>query len=415
MLKKVLITVSLLAITSTTLTSCSIWNRIQSNWSTTDNKSEVVKDSHGTLPASGSTELASENDSLFDENTLVEEIDTVSPSHQYAKGYKPHKHDSVVDGAEYPNLKIPSNRKHDIVAVSPEKHDLKGVSCIEVTYNTLSDKVQTLGYIKAGSEASYTSKHHEHRKSVAIAKTGGKKIAKKPAKIYAAKPKTISELPVQNEANSSNDVAPNSILPTTDSPQDHHSSMPDNSVKQLDSSSPLSQPSVPSKQAEPMAPQATPLSELPTQSLPNKPVEAPIAPKQPSQTASHPSQLPPVPQEPSLPEVAPVEIKNKTGNTVTLDFKESEIDISSTNMAQISQIIEDLKVNPNKNIKIQSYAFSKEASINDARRNALQRAIKIRKYLIDNGINASHISVNAIEDINNKLNVVEISLEAPKS
>lgn len=102
------------------------------------------------------------------------------------------------------------------------------------------------------------------------------------------------------------------------------------------------------------------------------------------------------------------------GSATSLNFAENEVDLSAQSTATVDKVIEDLKANPNKNVKIESHAFVASGSTSDARRNSLQRAIKIRKYMIDKDIAPNRISVNAIEDANTKMNKVDITLEDVK-
>ncbi len=102
-------------------------------------------------------------------------------------------------------------------------------------------------------------------------------------------------------------------------------------------------------------------------------------------------------------------LSNST-KVANLEYTSNEVEMSVVNMATLSSVVSDLKSSQNLKAKIHSYAFSDSGNMSDARRTSLQRAIKIRKYLIDNDISASRISVNAIEDSNSRMNKVEIQL-----
>lgn len=103
------------------------------------------------------------------------------------------------------------------------------------------------------------------------------------------------------------------------------------------------------------------------------------------------------------------------GRIAALDYLDSELEIAAQKQPVLDAIVEDMKKDPNKIVKIQSYGYSKDGNASEARRNSFQRAIKVRKYLIDREISASRISVNAIDDAANKLNRVEIMFEESKA
>jgi hypothetical protein len=140
----------------------------------------------------------------------------------------------------------------------------------------------------------------------------------------------------------------------------------------------------------PVTPSST---QLPSSTAPS------IAPENKPAASSHTS---------SITNVAPVAPATKVAN---LEYSSTEVEMSPLNIVALSSIVNDLKTSQTLKAKIQSYAYSQDGNMSDARRISLQRAIKIRKYLIDNDINASRISVNAIEDSTSRLNKVEIQLE----
>jgi outer membrane protein OmpA-like peptidoglycan-associated protein len=95
-----------------------------------------------------------------------------------------------------------------------------------------------------------------------------------------------------------------------------------------------------------------------------------------------------------------------------LQYTDNDIELKAEHMAMLDKIIADLKSDASKTVKVQSYGFSKSGDAIEARRNSLQRAIKIRKYLIEKDVSASRISVHAIEDSSNTQNKVELQIES---
>jgi outer membrane protein OmpA-like peptidoglycan-associated protein len=94
-----------------------------------------------------------------------------------------------------------------------------------------------------------------------------------------------------------------------------------------------------------------------------------------------------------------------------LDFPEAETEIPATAMSMMQKTVNDLKANQSANVKIESYGYSSAGNAAEARRNSLQRAIKIRKFLIDNDIAASRISVDAVEATAEQGNKVQIIIQ----
>lgn len=102
---------------------------------------------------------------------------------------------------------------------------------------------------------------------------------------------------------------------------------------------------------------------------------------------------------------------NTSSRASFIEFQEDDVELSATNTTIIENLINDLKASTTLVAKIHSYGYSSSGNSSEARRKSLQRAIKIRKFLIDNDISPSRISVNSIDDSGNTTNKVEIMLE----
>jgi outer membrane protein OmpA-like peptidoglycan-associated protein len=101
--------------------------------------------------------------------------------------------------------------------------------------------------------------------------------------------------------------------------------------------------------------------------------------------------------------------------SVAISFNDLEFAISDDDSAKIKTLAQDMLLNPNLMAKITSNCFDKNGNHAEARRVALQRAIKVRKILIDVGVNPNNVSVYAAEDLDLKSNNLSVTLrdEAP--
>jgi hypothetical protein len=108
-------------------------------------------------------------------------------------------------------------------------------------------------------------------------------------------------------------------------------------------------------------------------------------------------------------------IKPTTSNSILrmseLNYINTEVDLSTTNLEILNTIVADMKSNTNLIAKINSFSSVKNGTIPEARRIALQRAIQIRKRLIENDISPLRITINSTENQDNTANKVEIILD----
>ena len=98
------------------------------------------------------------------------------------------------------------------------------------------------------------------------------------------------------------------------------------------------------------------------------------------------------------------------GRTI-LEFNQTDVDLSNDHKTALLELAGKLKEQNNFMLKLQSYASVASSDIAEARRISLQRAIKARKFLIENDINPNNISVNAVEDNVNKSNKIQLTME----
>jgi hypothetical protein len=98
-----------------------------------------------------------------------------------------------------------------------------------------------------------------------------------------------------------------------------------------------------------------------------------------------------------------------------LNFNELVVNLTDQDNQKVLEIAKDMIANSNLAVKIDSYSYDKNNNHADARRVALQRAISVRKLLFDAGANPNNISVNAVEDLEQNQNKLEITLYNPST
>jgi len=111
-------------------------------------------------------------------------------------------------------------------------------------------------------------------------------------------------------------------------------------------------------------------------------------------------------------EVAPLPVISKGVDITSLSYDAGDINISSNNVSILEGVIAKMNADPKSQIKINSYGHSDSIDSREARRASLQRAIKVRRFLIDNDIDASRIIVKSIEDSKDMQNRVDLQISA---
>lgn len=259
--------------------------------------------------------------------------------------------------------------------------EMSGEVCFEYRYTSEGNKTQTLGKLRPKGIDSTAGVQDVKPQTDMIREdlTSEKKVVK-PKKRKPLKPKPAVQKDAYNE-----DVKPAATQPVTVEP-----------VQPLTVEQPKTTP------IEPVKP------EMPKAKEGDAGVTVPAHPSS-SVVPSTQGNVAVPSQTSSINTVSPVfSLAPKVAN---IEYQSTEVDMSPTNFLALSSVVSDLKNTQHLKANIQSYAFSPDGNISEARRVSLQRAIKIRKYLIDNDINASRISVNAIEDSASRKNKVEIQLE----
>ncbi|MCE2992183.1 MAG: OmpA family protein [Candidatus Jidaibacter sp.] len=371
MLKKILINAALISLVGS-LSSCSYINKF------TEKKEE-------------------QKEASYESQEFVEPAPTETVVHKHHNRHHHHNH--------YHHAEM-KHEQHPSVEMA-YGDELRDVTCTEVAYSSVSDKIQTLGYIPSSTALPEARPVIVKEKPKKVHHKPTKRAAKNVDAYNASNKKKNHSVEVDKSVTDNNmsdvDKAVSSNAVVNEPVQNKQVEQP---VKSASETAHVASP----KAAEHVTPPAAPSPAVPAPASTVPAAEVAPTKVEPA-VPSAPTPLMPMPNEMSLTSSNNVV---SVGRMATIDYSESSIDIPSEGVTMLEQIANDLKQNLSKNVKIQSYAFSKDGNATEARRNSLQRAIKVRKYLIDKGVSASRISVNAIEDINNKLNKVEISFEESK-
>lgn len=158
---------------------------------------------------------------------------------------------------------------------------------------------------------------------------------------------------------------------------------------------------------EPPSPSRT---TIPSAPLADMAPAAPVAPSaEPKQTGTL---VGPVTEPPPLPESAtdtlaagetqtaslpPAEVKDKP---VSITFGIDETDLPSAATADLSGLADRLKAEEGLRVQLLAYASSADGSASSVRRKSLSRALSVREFLMDQGIQSTRIEVRALGDQN---------------
>lgn len=337
--------------------------------------------------------------------------------------------------------------------------DITGsAAAIPANLGARTDMVQTLGFLKPGTTLPTPTVPYDYEKErkKEIERKQKRKLAQKKRREAAAKARAEAKARAAAENSRVEEVtkseeAPvavqeqkpdlNKIITEEQTMKNLPSTMPKSENKPLDTTpnaapiAPVSPVSPSTQSSSPAQPRkddksTDPRAEAPKVESPTEKIAELKSESASSLEAKVEEQVAKVEAAPSAP-VASSETKTEqvakaesssaitasttVGRIAALDYTDSELEIAVQKQSVLDAIVDDMKKDPNKIVKIQSYGYSKDGNASEARRNSFQRAIKVRKYLIDREISASRISVNAIDDAANKLNRVEIMFEENKA
>lgn len=162
---------------------------------------------------------------------------------------------------------------------------------------------------------------------------------------------------------------------------------------------PAAAPSAPAPVA-PAPTATTPVETAPTAKPPTPPVlpAVPPAPKAatvPATPASTPASAP----TPSAP-AAQTPAAGKDPAALSMVFKATETALPLTMKESMDKLVATLRADETKHVNLLAYASATSDQASTARRVSLARALSVRAYLIDNGINNLRINVQAEGDKN---------------
>ncbi len=306
-----------------------------------------------------------------------------------------------------------NERKTGIVATN--NADRKSVACIDIEYTTVSDKVQTLGFLRKNTmpPAVITNNHDVQNQSHNVTRhkviKNVRRVTRDESNITSsnnAPSKTevhnhVSAAPVENvkKKSISKIDAKNQEIK-----QSHHEIETQRNNENFIHSE---QKQEISQNNDAIKVQPNVITEAPKTDIAINQTISPVQNPGNAPTSESATTVTPLQDiAADKPNVASIDLK---GSVSVLQYFNNSIDLNQEHIAVLEKIIADLKTNSIKSIKINSYSNSKD--VIEARRSALQRAIKIRKYFIEKDIAASRISVQAVEDQSNIDNKVEIVVE----
>lgn len=81
---------------------------------------------------------------------------------------------------------------------------------------------------------------------------------------------------------------------------------------------------------------------------------------------------------------------------VRLPFGSTQIDLDGNQEALLTPLVDQLRSDERAAVRVQAYASGEASDPNKARRLSLQRALKVRKYFIDQGIRSVRVEVRAL-------------------
>jgi len=125
------------------------------------------------------------------------------------------------------------------------------------------------------------------------------------------------------------------------------------------------------------------------------PMPAPASVTVPA-TETNVATLTPPPPAAVAPQLAPVNNEPPKGLLTRLEYQQNATDIP--NSAVLDQLASQMQASSGQRITITSYATTNDGQSSTARRTSLKRALMVRKYLIDKGVDGARINVQAMGD-----------------
>lgn len=157
--------------------------------------------------------------------------------------------------------------------------------------------------------------------------------------------------------------------------------------------------------------------EVMQESLPEVHTATPEVAKHPTPTVEiqlmeHP--VAPAPKVETKPEPQNHSAAESLQRLTRLEFSKGMTELDSAHKLSLSSVGIDMKANQSLSIKVNSYAFAQGSELSEARRIALQRAIKVRKTLIEQDIAPTRISVSTFEQEGAGTDYIELNTTSTK-
>jgi len=136
------------------------------------------------------------------------------------------------------------------------------------------------------------------------------------------------------------------------------------------------------------------------------PAPAPAAPAGPSvETAAAPMQSEPeeaamsTPEEPATEtQVAAVPAEPEADETMSVEFGPGETELPATASGVLTPLAEKMAADTSLRVQLLAYAGGADAPPSTVRRTSLSRALSVREYLMDQGVQSTRIEVRALGD-----------------
>ena len=109
-------------------------------------------------------------------------------------------------------------------------------------------------------------------------------------------------------------------------------------------------------------------------------------------------QQPAVAAQPTIPtqQAALTPASVRTAGEIVIPYGSTQIDLDVNQEALLKPLVDQLRNDERAAVRVQAYASGEASDPNKARRLSLQRALKVRKYFIDQGIRSVRVEVRAL-------------------
>ncbi|TAK99616.1 MAG: hypothetical protein EPO08_15875 [Rhodospirillaceae bacterium] len=178
---------------------------------------------------------------------------------------------------------------------------------------------------------------------------------------------------------------------------------PNDSIGQV---KPITPPAAPSAASNPQVLTPPPLAK-PVEKPEVKTAAAPPPTVQPAETITAPAKPVEI-TKPSAevaavipPAVKPMDAKIAVGEPTVVSYAGGGTAVPTESLPTVKDVSDRLAADPNLRVQLFSYASDPEKNVSRSRRLSLERAVAVRKLLIDNGLDSTRIEVRALGDQNN--------------